>query len=58
MPKEVRTLFESLQSMMFQILDLAPGAGWFYILEAQRRVAQSQIESRIELAHPDYRHAG
>lgn len=47
MPKEIRLLFESLQSTMLQILDLSPD-GWYWVVEAQRRVLEMQVQTFLK----------
>lgn len=40
---EMRKRFESLQSVMLEMLDLDPANAWYWVTEAQRRVLQTLI---------------
>lgn len=46
--KEMRILFENLQKTLTQMLELDPGNGWHWVVEAQRRVLEMQIQSELK----------
>lgn len=42
--KEIKTVFESLLADMILLLEMDPMNGWYWVVEAERRVIQHQMD--------------